>query len=530
MNSIWRAGAFALAGLALCGCPQRSPTTSTEGKTAAAQTATQGTRLVPQDDAAPGVTLSLSTRPVSADVTQGEAFAVALQGTWAKAGPGTVYLQASDSEGRFVVPAPSAAPARDSYRIVAQLRRETAVGTYDGTLTVRACVDPACTQVYPDTTRSVGYQVRVNAAGEWGTLQRNARHDGYVPIRLDATRLRLAWTWQNPAAGAISPAVTAGDKVFVSASPSLFALRAADGVAQWRRVFSANRLNPPTVSAGVVYAATTGHEETYLYALQASDGQQRYQSRFYTQWASILNPTVHGNRVFVNSGYYGGVVYAFDAQAGGAAWNASGGTYGYNSPAVDDTYAYIYNGSTLDMLRVADGVVASSIGPSPGGIQQDYNGTVMLGSPDHVFAYEGATYSAAGQRQLVNFSVASGSVRWRSISLYANFPAVAKRVVYATSNETDTLDALDEQTGRLLWSWRSPEPGSEFIGNVLVTDNLAIVSTKTRLYAIDLLTKKVRWSAPTPGHVSLSQGRMLLVASPWDYYGSNARLTAYRAD
>jgi outer membrane protein assembly factor BamB len=395
---------------------------------------------------------------------------------------------------------------------------------------VRACADAQCTQPFPDTTHSIGYTLRVNAVGEWETLQRTSRHDGYVPIKVDPTRYRLAWSWQNPAGGDLSPVVTGGDLVYVAGSPSLFALRASNGAVQWRRVFNASRLNPPTISNGIVYAATTGHEETYLYALRASDGQQQYLSRFYTQWARILNPTVRGNRVFVNAGYYGGVVYAFDQNSGNSAWNTSGGTYGMNSPAVDDAYVYAFNGSTLDVMRASDGVLRTSIGPDPGGIQEDYNGTVMLGSADHALAYDGTGFNLASQRQLVDYSVASDAVRWRSVSLYTNFPAVAKGVVYATSNETRKLDALDEATGRVLWSWRPPEQYAEFIGNVVATENAVFVSTMNRLYAIDLRTRKTRWSAPTPGTVSISADRMLFVSSLWDYYGENARVTAYVAD
>lgn len=526
-----RWSALACAAVVLCGCPQSK---LPQGGTAAVTTAraTSAGAVIPrQDDAASGVFLTLSTRSFATTVSAGDRFSVSLQGTWGKTGAGTVYLQATDSAGLFVVPAPIPAPKRDAYRIVVGLPVSAPPGDHAGSLSVRACVDAQCAEVYPDTTRSIEYSLRVNAVGEWETLQRNARHDGYVPIHLEPPHYSVAWTWENPVPGELSPAVTDGGMVFVSGSPSLFALRASDGAVQWRRVFNANRLNPPSVSNGIVYAATTGHEETYLYALQASDGQQKYQSPFHTQWAEILNPTVHGGRVFVNSGYYGGMVYSFDQGAGSSAWSASGGTYGMNTPAVDDAYVYAFNGDTLDVMHATDGALHTSIGPNPGGIQEDYHGTVMLGSSDHVLAYDGTTYyGPSAKRQLIDYSVASNAVRWRSIALYTNFPAVAKGIVYATSNETYTLDALDEGTGRVLWSWRPPEQFFEFIGNVVVTDNVVFASTDQRLYAIDLRTRKTRWSAPTPGTLSISANRMLFVSSPWTYYGENARITAYAPD
>ncbi len=73
----------------------------------------------------------------------------------------------------------------------------TAAGLYTGTLTVRACADSLCVQPYADTTHSIGYTLKVNALGEWETLQRTSRHDGYVPVQIDAARYQQAWTYQR---------------------------------------------------------------------------------------------------------------------------------------------------------------------------------------------------------------------------------------------------------------------------------------------------------------------------------------------
>jgi outer membrane protein assembly factor BamB len=422
-----------------------------------------------------------------------------------------------------------------TYRITLSLPATTAAGLYTGTLGVRACADSLCVQPHADTMHSVGYTLRVNAMGEWETLQRTSRHDGYVPAQINPRGYVKAWTYQPPSGYAVSDVVTGGGNVYFAeaGSSSVYAKRATDGVTQWRRVFtgtSSPRVNPPTVSNGVVYVSTTGQGDTWLYALRASDGMQSYQSQFHTQWSEILNPTVRNGKAYVNAGTYGGVVYAFNVAGGAAAWNASGGTYGKNTPAADDDFAYVYNGSTLNVFNAANGGLFASIGPSPYGIQTDYNGTVMVGSTDHVMAYSGTSYATNAKRQLLDYSVAARTMRWMSIALYTNYPAVAKGVVYATSNESYTLDALDEATGRLLWSWTPPEQYFEFIGNVVVADNVVFVSTKNRIYAIDLVTHGTVWSVPTPGTMSISADRMLFVSSPASsYYPTTpARLTAYR--
>jgi outer membrane protein assembly factor BamB len=528
--------ALACAALAWAASPQdrQDEPRQAVAKAAAARIATSTS---PSKGTTSAVTLTLDTRPASAEISKGDPYAALLTGAWRNTGTGAVYLQASDSADTFVAPAPMLAGKFSTYRILLPLPTSTAAGLYTGTLTVRACADRLCVQPYADTTRSIGYALKVNAVGEWETLQRSSRHDGYVPVEINAARYRKAWTWQQPDASALSAVVTYGDKIYFSelgTSSSVYAVRAADGVSQWRRVFSSAYgsgppLTAPTVSNGVVYVATTGHEDTWLYALRANDGLQTYQSRFYTQWANILSPTVHNDKIYVNAGYYEGVVYAYNLADGTASWNATGGTYGMNTPAVDDDYVYAHNGGTLNVWNAADGSLFTSIGPNAAGTFDDYHGTPMLGSTGHVLAYSGTTFSGDGGRQLLDYSLADQAVRWMSIALYNNYPAVAKGVVYATSNETHTFDALDEATGRRLWSWKPPEQYFNFIGNVVVTDNVAFVSTSTRIYAIDLRHHRTVWSAATPGTMSISANRMLFVSARVDGYETyTGSITAYR--
>ena len=531
--------ALACASMVLAGCPQdRKAEQAVASHASAARTAlTSPSTTV----AASGVTLTLDTLPVAGMTNKGDPYIATMSGTWQATSAGTVYLQVSDSAGAFVAPAATLAPTKQStYRIGLGWPASMAPGVYTGTLSVRACEDDLCAQPYAGTLHSVGYTMTVNKVGEWETLQRTSRHDGYVPVTIDATRYHTAWTFEN-ATYSLSGVVTDGSNVYFAerGTSSVYAKRATDGATQWRRVFTGSygsgpALSPPTVSDGVVYIATTGHADTWLYALQASDGMQSFQSQFSTQWADILNPTVRNGQVYVNSGYYDGVVYAFSIADGAASWNAAGGTYGMNTPAADDDFVYAYNGGTLDVFSAVDGSVSASIGPGSGGSGSDYNGTTVLGSPDHVLTYSGfGSYGTGGSRQLLDYSVARQAMRWMSNALYSNYFAVAKGVVYATSNETSSFDALDEATGRVLWSWKPLEPSVSFTGNVVVTDNVAFVSTQTRIYAIDLRRHRAVWSAATHGTMSLSAGRMLFVTTPGDNYSypsTFARITAYRLD
>jgi hypothetical protein len=66
----------------------------------------------------------------------------------------------------------------------------------------------------------------------------------------------------------------------------------------------------------------------------------------------------------------------------------------------------------------------------------------------------------------------------------------------------------------------------------VVTDNIVLVSSDTSVYAIDLRIHKTVWSAATPGTMSISPGRMLLVSSTIITAGNPSqpipRIVAYR--
>jgi outer membrane protein assembly factor BamB len=474
------------------------------------------------------VTLTLATRPISAVISQGDRYAVTLGGTWSSTGTSPVYLQASDSAGTFVAPAPALAPKLSNYRIVLSLPKTTPAGEYTGTFSVRACADSLCAQVHAGTTLSVGYTVTVNAVGEWETLQGNARHDGYVPVQLEVAGYQAAWTWQPPVQSWISAVLTDGANVYFVGQNSIRALRAFDGVPQWQRSFGeSSRVDLPAISDGVVYLTVGEGAQTWLYGLRASDGMQGFRSEVPADGNFLFNPAVRNGKVYINAGPSSGVVYAFDLD-GGLAWEASGGTSGQNAPAVDDAHVYAFNGTTLDVFDAADGSPVTSIGPSPGGVADVYSGATVLGSLGHVLTPE-SDLDGNEQRFLLAYSITEGSLRWTSDARYYR-PAVAKGVVYATSNIKHSFDALDEATGRVLWSWTPPEPASFlFMDNVVVTDNVAFVSTGKRLYAVSLLNHRAIWSAPTPGNVSISANRMLFVSNPGDFYNT-PRITAYRMD
>ena len=66
-------------------------------------------------------------------------------------------------------------------------------------------------------------------------------------------------------------------------------------------------------------------------------------------------------------------------------------------------------------------------------------------------------------------------------------------------------------TRLVLWSWVPGTDDTAFHRNVVVTKNLAFVSTNRAVYAIDLVTHQPVWSYPAPGMLAVSGSGMLYI-------------------
>ncbi|MGO1068925.1 outer membrane protein assembly factor BamB family protein [Lysobacter sp. CA199] len=429
---------------------------------------------------------------------------------------------------------------RTGYRIDLRTSPGLAAGTYSGFIDVRVCRESPCVNIIPGAQALVAYEVIVKSdgsewvnTGEWRTFQRNAAHDGYIPVKLKPERFAYKWEWKRTTGTSadrnfINSVATEDGQVFVSedisATPWLYALNEADGSERWKQQFSLEKrpaLNPPATAGGKVFLTTTGSTSTYLWGFKATDGAPLMQSAFSVQWDNQLAPTVHKDLVYINGGYYGGTVLAYDINDGILKWSQnSGGDDDMATPAVDDNNVYHYDGIGLKVYNAATGANVANINdpytPEQG---YSYHSSPMLGSADNVIAFSGGSFSGLGassaeqygSRPLVNYSVTGYNTRWRSAKKYLTQPATAGGVIYAGSNNPKSFDAIDEATGQVLWSWVPGPEDIEFHRNVVVTKNLAFVSTNRAVYAIDLATHQPVWSYPAPGMLAVSGNGMLYI-------------------
>ena len=355
-----------------------------------------------------------------------------------------------------------------------------------------------------------------SAAVEWTTYQGNARHTGYNPVSMDTSVFRELWS-KNVSTVKLNP-VTAGDgKVFVSTNSWSFielakSLDAQTGNELWSRDFgNVELVTPPAYSNGTVYLQTGGHEDSFLWAFDATSGAVKFQATYLNQWSSYFAPTIVGSTVYIAGGYYGGM-YGFSATDGLQRWFTGLNQYDQFTPAVSDGLVYAYTGSYQPKLTVADattGAVSFEI-PDPGFVWDGWsmNTAPTLGGASNVLATNGG--------RLISFNLQSRSIGYAISSNFRGQPTVANGVVYVATGTS--VQARSETTGSLQWSW-VPPTGSP-VGPMIATKNMLLVSTAANTYAVDLATHNTIWSYPAGGHLTLSAQGILFIAQ------SSGRLTA----
>jgi len=478
--------------------------------------------------------LTLTTAAIKEDLALGDELILNVDGRWSYAGTGTVYLQLRDSGSSFTMPAIQAASADNSVAMTVTPLAVLPAGKRSGTLELRACKDSACSQAFSAVPASVAYELNVSAVPDWETHQGNARHSGEVAIRLNPAKFSKAWEWRRPASnepiGGINPVATRAGKVFVATDvyfgeARLYALNEANGSEAWlQSMGNVPAFNPPAVGGSKVYAAVTGHEDTFLWAFDLETGKFQHKSAFSGQWPHFLAATVVDDQVYQGSGYYGGEVKAYSTTDGSPRWTASvGGVWDMFTPAVDGQSVYHHNGQTLFILDKLTGSEKARVSdPFGSGSGYSYHGAPVLGSRGNVIGFAGGAFSGRAssnveqydQRKLSSFNIADAKYEWSTGNAYLTAPAVGGGMLYAARNNPMALDAIDEASGKVVWTWTpSGNVDSAFHRNLVLTKTHLFVSTDRNVYAIDLKTRQSVWTYPSPGMLAISADRTLYIAT-----------------
>jgi hypothetical protein len=455
---------------------------------------------------------------------------------------GDVYVAIVDpagvTEGDVSIAPSSTEPG--SYFATLRTSSTLPVARHQGALMVRLCRDVGCRAQHPGSPVPLPYDLQVIQGTnltpltrwpdvrDWETYQGNPAHTGYVPVTLDPSRFSPRWSWQpqESSINLLHPVIANG-LVYVANSSEetrhkLFALRESDKETQWQVEFGAHALNPPAVSGGKVFVATTGHTNTFMWSFDAATGAQLSKTAFYSQWERYYAPTIEGGVAYTNCGHYGGMC-AFNLADGTQKWFSSLSQFDQWTPAVDENYAYAYLDGVLKALDKSTGQVAVVLtSPHSAFYSPGVNGAPVLGANGSVIVVSGTNDFQSNH--LLSFNPAMRRLNWSLPGSYGGNPVIAKGVVYATTLVSTPsrmqLEARSESSGELLWSWTpsgindGPHYGMQgAYSDMLVTDNLIFVSTSNHVYAIDLATHAPVWTYWKGGDLALSANGVLYINS-----------------
>jgi hypothetical protein len=532
-------------------------------------TAAPTTYTVTATNAGGSTTFGLSLKVYGMNVESGSISRIAAQGAPINLeivvrpmyfDPGTLHAMASDASGLILTPVTVTANANGSFSLLLTTNGSVSPNLFAGNATINLCRDAGCATPQDVPSISVPFSVRVMGsqttwpgdnrtalsawagAPDWSTMQGNAAHTGLVPVTSNPDQYSLRWKaignqlWNawNPLKANL---VTSNGLYYVVSSDYLgagvvYARRELDGTEAWRfelTGMSYPSANPAAVANGVVYFAAGHQNETYMFARNATNGTAVFRSDMSSQWEGYLSPTVGPTgMVYANAGTYGGI-YAFNPVGNQLFFSYQSQVSNW-TPAVNATGVYAYTGDTLQVVDPLTGLAGVTIhDPNYQNYVYENGGAPVLGNAGlgSVFgaAYTNSILNGGGiGNYLTNFRTTTGTIAWQIPGVYPTTPGYKDGVVYAVNQNPLRLEARAEADGALLWYWTPEYAGdSQFVSEVLLTNNMAFVSTNYATHAIDLTTHRAVWGFPASGKLALSANGILYIHNNTDLVAVNLK-------
>lgn len=476
----------------------------------------------------------LSFSPASIDVVQYQGDTrpeIKITATSSKVIDGVFNVAIIDSKGVLQPGFWLGRPTPMQYTVGVYTAENLAVGTYATYLEVRMCRDDAkvCNTPVPGSPWYVPFKVTVKAGfnltplrvlpqlSSWNETIGRATNTSYVPASFDVAAFSRRWSLAASIYGWTDlydavPALTHDNGlVFVTLNTSglseLAAINEDTGSYAWRSKVEGGGFTQPAASNGRVYV--TSVVGTPLWTLDQKTGGLVSKVNVSSPTGGILGfqaPIVVGQDLFAtNAPSSGGIALGKIAGASNSlAWNVNVPLSTNVRPAVDANYAYIFTQGLLTAINAKDGTTAYKI-PSAKAVSVNTGTSPVVLSPSQV------AYVATGV-SLDAFNVTARTAAWSQNASTVGLPTVAGNVVYilTTANGKTTLQAHAADSGNLLWS-SNPLDGS--FSRLVVTDNLAFVSSKNNTLAIDLQTHSTVWQYGLGGNISISNRGVLYISS-----------------
>ncbi|HZC32088.1 MAG TPA: PQQ-binding-like beta-propeller repeat protein, partial [Candidatus Bathyarchaeia archaeon] len=252
-------------------------------------------------------------------------------------------------------------------------------------------------------------------------------------------------------------------------------------VQEWRYQASGSVTYGIAIVGDTVFASSS---DGLLHALNLADGTERW--TFKATKAPLLGPTVVGGLAYVIDGT--NRMNAVDAATGTLRWQSTSTLLGASEITVGDGRVYI---GTADGFLVALDAASG---------REDWRVAVSTAAPANSPAFaDGLVFAASNGAGLTAFEAATGKTSWHvdTGADQVGTPVVSGGLVYIGASADATtghLRAVDEKTGRLLWTVDDTLQAPAVVGTVAYTSGKS-----GRVAALDTATGATRWSFQVQG-------------------------------
>jgi hypothetical protein len=336
----------------------------------------------------------------------------------------------------------------------------------------------------------------------WSTFGNGPSHTGYYPAMLG--RLPFTNDWSVNLGGALNQVAVGDGKVYVTpvtyfGGTFIVALDATTGQQLWRRDFpSAFSINPPTYDNGRVYLQRGDHStDTQLWCLNSSDGSVIWSAPHAAQWERYYAPTVSGDGIWVDGGYYGGM-YGFGTNGTQRFFYSGLAQYDQWTPTWYQGTVYSW---VEGVLRAHDPVSGSMLWSASFGWNWDGWSMNTVSALDNGYAF------VAQRPNLIAVNLSSHAADWSTNVSIKGSPAVANGVVYALSG--DKVLAYVGNTGAPAGAYQATND-TGLGGQPIVTDDALLVASGGQTWIFDLPSGQVLQTIPYGGSLSLANGRLYI--------------------
>lgn len=477
-------------------------------------------QVKPKADAAARLTLSVPSVSVTTYAGEAASFSFEAQLNPELAAQ-VVNIGVFDPASITVVPSSKLTLAADGHYVF-NLSTATAnalpAGTYTSDLQLRMCHDDVrtCQQPVAGSPWSVALTVNVKSPinlsaltaidglSSWTTYQGNAAHTGFADASFDPAAFSRRWrlpsliNYTHPYG---STAVDGGRAFVVRRGVAnhweLWAVSEDTGELAWKvDLGTLLQVNAPAAANGRVYVTS----QFALWVYDQATGAEIRHVPMNSQGNNYSAPTVFGTDVYSINGYYGGIGRYSEAE-GKFSWSVGLTVEAGWSPSADGRFVYTYStpDNILVGLNAADGSRAYSIGPPYPYSTYFTASAVVLTDTQQAIVVSG---------NLMAFDLASHTRSWILSTATTGAAAFGNGTIYAFGPGGRTLEAHAPATGNQLWA---SSDLNDVYTEVIVTRNLAFVSSTTTTLAIDLTTHKVVWTYPQGGNLAISPRGVLYI-------------------